>query len=107
VNRLLLHPKIEDDLLEIWSFIAADNPEAAERVVSAAYRTFEMLAQNPKLGSRARLKKETVPETRQFVVTDFPTYMAYYRVLDDGVEILRVVHGARNIDSLFESDQRR
>lgn len=35
---------VDADLTEIWVHIARDNPEAADRVVKAAYATFEMLA---------------------------------------------------------------
>jgi plasmid stabilization system protein ParE len=38
---------------------------------------------------------------RSFVITDFPNYVIFYRVKGKAVEIVRVLHGARDIDSLF------
>jgi plasmid stabilization system protein ParE len=52
VAKFILDPGVEDELWEIWVFIAEDNPAAATRLVEAAYDTFKMLAANPGLGRR-------------------------------------------------------
>ena len=54
--RLIIDPCVEDELWVIWSFIARDNPDAATRVVDAAYATFETLAVNPGLGRLRRFR---------------------------------------------------
>jgi hypothetical protein len=48
--KFVLDPCVEDELWGIWYFIAQDNPDAATRVIDAAYETFKTLAANPGLG---------------------------------------------------------
>ena len=65
MGKFVLDPCVEDELDAIWDYIAEDNPDAATRVVEAAYATFRMLACNPLIG-RARKFKDSrlirVPE---------------------------------------------
>ena len=84
------------DLEEIWIFIARDNPDAADRYVRAVVSTFPKLASMPYLG---RQRKELLPAVRSFPVGN---YVIFYRPIDDGVEIVRILHGARDLPPLFE-----
>lgn len=54
-----------------------------------------MLARNPKAG---RERPDLAPRLRSFPVA---RYVLFYRPIDDGVEIVRVLHGSRDIDSIF------
>lgn len=81
------------DLDEIWLFVASDRPQAADRLLERFQTTFEVLASQPYAGeSRPELGRRL----RSFAVG---SYVVYYRVLeaDTCVEILRVLHGARDI----------
>lgn len=86
----------------VHAYIFADNPEAADRVTESIFDGFALLARNPALGGKRRLRRH--PNIRSWVVTEFPSYLIFYRELLDGsgVEILRVMHGARDLDALFE-----
>lgn len=100
MSEVRIDQAAEDDLLEIWAYIARDNPEAGDRVLEAAYQTFEALGQNPGLGVTFWSRNPKLRGTRQFVLTDFPNYVIFYRNIEERIEILRVVHGARDIDRL-------
>ncbi|MGH9438287.1 MAG: type II toxin-antitoxin system RelE/ParE family toxin, partial [Terriglobia bacterium] len=39
----------------------------------------------------------------RFPVKDFPKYLIFYRPIRDGIEVVRVIHGARDIPALFET----
>jgi len=54
--KYILDPCVEDELWGIWHFIAQDNPDAATRVIEAAYETFKTLAANPGLGRPRRIR---------------------------------------------------
>ena len=54
--KFILDPCVEDELWGIWYFIAQDNPDAATRVINAAYETFKTLAANPGMGSLRRFR---------------------------------------------------
>ncbi len=52
----ILDPIIEEELWEIWDYIAKDNPDAATEVRKAAQETFKTLAENPGLGKPKSLR---------------------------------------------------
>jgi len=84
------------NLTEIWSYIAVDNFEAANQLIDTVFERFESLAQMP-LSGRAR--SEVRPGLRS---TPVGNYVIFYRPLDEGIEIVRVLHGARDIESSFD-----
>lgn len=83
------------DLQGVARYIRARNARAARRFLIAAYDTFEFLAANPGMGrGRADLG---FPEVRSWRVRGFPRHLVFYRELSDRVQILRVLHGARDL----------
>ncbi len=91
-------PQARLDLIEAGLYIAEGNPDAADRFHDALNKTFQRLAQHPQLGrARPELDRElrSLPH-RQYVI--------YYRPTARGVEIVRVLHGARDISPLFDED---
>jgi toxin ParE1/3/4 len=86
------------DLEEIWLFIAQDNPEVADRFVRTIVARFAKLAAMPYLG---RQRAELSTGLRSFPVG---SYVVFYRPMDNGVEVVRVLHGARDLPPLFESE---
>ncbi|QSA99951.1 type II toxin-antitoxin system RelE/ParE family toxin [Methylomonas sp. EFPC1] len=69
----------EEDLIEIWLYIAQDNPPAADRVLDDMEQRFIMLADNPQMG---RYRPDIAPELRYFISGK---YLILYRTLTDGV----------------------
>jgi len=84
------------DLTEIALFIARNNPAAADRWLETIDEKCAMLAKMPHLG---RLRPELAPELRSFPVG---RYVIFYRPASDGIEVIRVLHGARDIPAVFE-----
>lgn len=92
-------PDAEEDLASAWRYIATESgsPEIADRLVDAIADRFLLLAKFPHLG-RSR-DDDLRPGLRTFVVRD---YVVIYRVTVEGdVVILRVLHGSRDIEALF------
>ena len=78
------------DLDEIAEYIEADNPAAAVRVVLEIINQVETLLQeHPAIGRPGR-----VPGTRELVIRGLP-YIVPYRVRDNELELLRILHTAR------------
>jgi len=101
VARFILDPGVEEELWAIWAFIAEDNLEAATRVVAAAYETFKLLAANPELGRRRSFRNLRLRNVRSFRVSGFGNYLIFYRAVGDGIQVLHIYHGARDIEALF------
>ena len=75
------------------SYIAKDNPEAAQKVILKIYDIVNLLANNPAMGHPARIHN-----TRELIVPDTP-YLIPYRVNSKSkiIEILRVFHTSRKL----------
>lgn len=79
----------------MWLHIAIDNVDAAERMILQIYEAEDRLSAFPELG-RARL--ELGPEIRSWAVG---SYIVFYRIGAVAVEILRILHGARDIGDVL------
>ena len=99
--KFILDPSVEDELWAIWAFIAEDNPDAATRLVEAAHETFKMLAANPELGRRGKFRHPRLRGVRSFRVSGFDKYLILYRAVSQGIQVLHVYHGARDLEALF------
>ena len=78
------------DLLDVYGYLAPRNPVAARRMQQVIRAKVGALETAPLLGRAGR-----IAATRELVVTGTPS-VAVYRVAPGGVQILRVVHGARD-----------
>jgi toxin ParE1/3/4 len=85
----------EEDLREIAFYIADDNIDAALSLLDQFTDRFEMLASMPQTGRR---RDELEPNLRSFPEG---SYVVFYREIDQGIEIIRVLHGSRDIDRIF------
>ena len=92
---LLISPQAEEDLLNIWSYIASDSPVNADRFLSYLYEQAQHLLELPQSG---RLRAELAPNVRSFPVAK---YLLFYREQGSNIELIRVLHAARDIDTLF------
>ncbi len=87
----------EEDLKEIWARVAEHNPEAANKLIKEITRRFTILRDNPRMG---REQDKLLVDLRSFTVK---SYLIFYQPFEGGIEILRVVHGSRDVESIFES----
>lgn len=87
--------RARQDLIDIWLHIAADDPGAADRVLDRLELAATNLTENPRMGPA---RGDIRPDLR-YLVSD--TYLILYRIAEDGVEIVRVVHGRRDLFGLF------
>jgi toxin ParE1/3/4 len=86
--------KAQADLLEIWLYIADRDERAADRVLDEIERVWRLIATHPKMG---RERPDILPGTRSFGVM---SWTIFYRIETDFIEIVRVLHGARDIDEI-------
>jgi len=85
------------DLLEIWGHMADSSPRAADRLLERIGRTCDTLAEFPQMG---RSRPELAPALRSIPVG---SYIVFYRPVEEGIEVVRVLHGARDIDRSFDT----
>lgn len=85
----------ENDLLDIWLYIAQDNITAADRMVERLEQRCQTLGVSPMLGS----KRDDLVMGMRYLIEG--NYAIFYRVHQNTVEILRVLHGARDFPTIF------
>src|SRR5262245_9134513 len=95
-------PQALHDLGEIASFIAADNLDAAERFLAAAEAAFAELAALPSLGHAVVFQSELAHGMRVWRMEGFERYLIFYRMAGSSVEVVRVLHTARDFPTLFK-----
>ena len=108
--RLQIHPEVErTDLPDILTYIAADNPLAADEVYEATREAFDFLAANTAVGTAMHPVRRTLRGIRMFPVTAYPNYLIYYRPLPDntGVRILYVLNAARDAATYVHEQPRQ
>ncbi|MCF7984120.1 MAG: type II toxin-antitoxin system RelE/ParE family toxin [Thiohalocapsa sp.] len=88
----------EQNLSDIWAFIAQDNPDAATRFVREIEKRFKPLLADPQIGSR----RDHLAEGLR--VHFYRDDALYYRHSDIDVILVRVVHGARDTRALSFAD---
>lgn len=91
-------PAADRDADEIFAFIATDNPLAGEELVQRIFAAAKRLSQFPESG---RARPELGAGARTIVVG---RYLLLYRVGPDSVDIMRIVHGARELSGLLEGE---
>lgn len=92
---LILSEHAKNDLIDIWSYIALDNIDAADRFIERIYNLCETISKNPEMG---RERNELSPNLRSFPIK---RYVVYYRIQNKNTEVIRVLSGYRDISSIF------
>jgi len=95
MGRIQRTPRADQDLEELWFFIAQDDPAAADRWIDTLEEKIQLLADNPLMGPS---RPDIARELRYHPVGN---HLLLYRVIQGGIEIVRVVHGARDLLDLF------
>jgi toxin ParE1/3/4 len=93
--RVIFAPSARNDLLEIGDYIAADNPSAAKRLVAELKERADRLKAAPRSG---RPRPELQAGLRSIA---FHSYVIFYRIQDTTVRIERILHGARDVDTML------
>lgn len=99
MSTIKIRPRTKDDLADIWDYIAEDSEARADAFLESIEDKLKLLAENPRMG---RLRDELVDKLRSWLI--IRPYIVFYFPLSDGVEVIRILHGSRDIDSLLLED---
>lgn len=104
-GRVVRRPLAVADLIELADYIAQDSLDAAERFLGAADAEFERLASMPQMGEACWFFEGAASELRYWPVPKFAKRLIFYRPLEDGVEIVRVLHSARDVSQILQREE--
>ena len=93
---LLKRPLAELDLLNIWDYIADDSPDRVDDFLDRVESKLMTLGQNSGLG---RKRSELLLDLRSFPIDN---YVVFYQQIDGGIDVIRLLHGSRDIEEVFK-----
>jgi toxin ParE1/3/4 len=91
MHPITLSPAAYSDAAEIWAYVAENNEAAANRLLVKFEDTFKSLAKYPRLGKAV----DIVYPGLRFLPEG--NYLIFYRLREERLEIVRILHGARDI----------
>ena len=101
-RKIIVRPEADRDLDAQAEYIAEHSDlDTALRFYQAAEETFALIATQPSMGRARNFRSPFLKGVRMCVMKEFERHLIFYRLLKDGIEVLRVVHGARDIEELF------
>ena len=100
--RHTIRERANNDIDAIARFIAKDNLEAGMRFYDAVAHDLLLLAENPGIGARRIVREPRLKDLRSWPVSGYRNYLVFYLPAGDGIDVVRVLHGARTVDLLVE-----
>lgn len=102
MNRRIIKTDLAlTDLEEQAEYLRLRSPRSALRFLDAAEALFRQLASMPGLGEPFETANPFFQDLRCFPIPKFPSQIVYYKPLRDGIIVIRVLHGARDVDRIF------
>jgi toxin ParE1/3/4 len=103
-NRLSIFPAAEADVDAAAQFIARDNLAAALRFYDCVDLTYWQIRDHPTRWPRYELNETRLANLRKRSVVKFPNYLVFYRLGERTIEVIRVLHGARDIGAILQDE---
>ena len=92
---IIKRPLAEQDLLDIWEFIAEDSLDRADEFLDRLEGKLQTLALNSGMGRR---REELLTGLRSFPSDN---YIVFYREIEGGIDVIRILHGSRDFEAIF------
>lgn len=96
-GRAILRPEVPDDLLEITQYLGERDPSVAIRFAQAVPDTLEDILRFPDVGSPRYFQDPDLAGIRSWRVRGFKKYLIFYKPIEEGIVVLAILHGARDI----------
>jgi toxin ParE1/3/4 len=96
MNLFILAPRAEQDLSDIWDYIADDNIEAADPVLEALENAIRKLTRNPGMG---HWREELADKRHRFLLVY--SYLIVYGHETKPMQVIRILHTSRDVQSIL------
>lgn len=101
-HKLFLSPLARQDLIEQGKYLAKENMEIVDRFLAATQSTLAQIAQMPLIGSPRQYRNPRLTGIRMWPIKGFENHFIFYRIIENNVEVIRILHGARDIEGIFQ-----
>ncbi len=103
-GRILIRPRAAQDIVDQAVYIADNNVDAATRFIDSVELTLQVLADLPHLGAKRSFEHPELAGVRMKPVQSFPMHLLFYRELEGGIELIRLLHAHRDIPDVLNED---
>jgi len=104
-RRVRVSPAADQDIDGNIAFIAKEQPEAALRFIDAVTTIFDHIARTPGMGSTRNYRNPRLAGMRMIPVFGFENFLVFYLATTRTIDIVRVLHAARNIEKIFAGQE--
>lgn len=105
MTRIVRRRASRQDLVDAYRYYAREaGLVVADRFLAQAEASFTRLAGMPGIGAPFEHEHPALADVRYFPLSRFKKYLVFYRPIAGGIEVLRVLHGARDIHSILAED---
>ena len=102
-SRVVLSPKADRDIDQQFAYLVEEGGlDTAVRFLDAAEKAFQALLQMPELGAARSFANPKLAGLRMWPIKGFEKQLVFYRPVKEGIEVIRVLHAARDIGPLLE-----
>ena len=77
--------------------------QLASRFFDTAEAAYRFLLRHPSLGKPCRILRHREQGVREFGISGFSRHLVIYRAIPEGIEVIRVIHASRDLDTLLET----
>jgi toxin ParE1/3/4 len=100
-RRILKRPQAEHDIEDCFVYIAEDNPDKGIGFLANLESELTRLGDFPQLGTKLKFGDAQLQNIRMWRVRGYENFLIFYRADEKSIEIIRVLHHARNIEAFF------
>jgi toxin ParE1/3/4 len=101
--KVTFRPRAWEDVQESAAYLAAEAGAAtADRFLDAIIEWTAKVAGMPRMGAPCNFSHAELKDLRRFPMHEFENWLIFYRPTETGIEVLRVLHGARDITSILD-----
>ena len=100
-RRIIKSDLALNDLEDQAEYLRQHSPRTALRFLDAAEDTLRQLATMPGIGERYVTDNPSYQDLRCFPIPKFPSHIVYYKALEDGIVVIRILHGARDVNRIL------
>jgi toxin ParE1/3/4 len=106
VSRAVVkRPRAVADLIGCYAYLGEKASDAtADRFLTAVEKTLGLLARSPGIGAPYETNNPHLTGLRSVSVSRFKSFILFYQVFDDRIELVRVLHGARDTRTILEGE---
>ena len=101
--RTVKHRLAKRDALQIFVYTGEHSLDAAERFLNALNDDIAKLVDMPGVGSLREFANPKLADIRSWPITGFRNYLIFYRTTRSELQVLRILHGARDIERALQA----